>query len=288
MGYNDFMAHLQDEIEDTIRKLSTEMDADLVLLADSLFDDRVDGCMRAIEEIANKKTNIGLILITYGGSPDTAFRFVRFLKRNYKKITLFVFSYCKSAGTLIALGSDEIVMANFGELGPIDVQVRKTDKATKTESGLSYFQAINTLTTLSNSFFKESFDQITSAVRGELTNIEVAQIAEKLTAELFSPITSKLDPLRLGEVDRAANIAAAYGERLCNNADAVRRLTGDYPSHEFVIDIDEARTLFDNNKVRPPTPDEAKLEKFVLGRIREPNGIRIVLTDIIKKSDNEN
>ena len=36
-------------------------------------------------------------------------------------------THCKSAGTLLALGADEIIMSNLSELGPLDIQLPDRD-----------------------------------------------------------------------------------------------------------------------------------------------------------------
>jgi membrane-bound ClpP family serine protease len=77
-----------------------------------------------------------LVLSTLGGDPHAAYRIARFLKYCYKRFYLYVFGYCKSAGTIIALGADEIIMSVRGELGPLDVQMIKPDEFTERSSGL--------------------------------------------------------------------------------------------------------------------------------------------------------
>jgi hypothetical protein len=59
----------------------------------------------------------------------------------------------------------------------------------------------------------------------------------------------QLDPMRIGEMDRAVSIVSAYGERLIKKGKnakdgALSRLVAGYPSHAFVIDRDEAKELF--------------------------------------------
>lgn len=39
------------------------------------------------------------------------------------------------------------------------------------------------------------------------------------------------------------------------------RLVGAYPHHEFIIDVEEAKELF--NRVRSPSEDESKLDNFI-------------------------
>jgi hypothetical protein len=73
-------------------------------------------------------------------------------------------------------------------------------------------------------------------------------------------VYSQLDPMRLGEYQRAMLIAQHYGTRIARKNlkdSALERLIADYPSHGFIIDRCEAESLF--NKVREPNEDEYKL-----------------------------
>lgn len=49
-----------------------------------------------------------LVLTTSGGDADAAYLMARYLRRFYEKVTICVFGYCKSAGTLLALGAHEV------------------------------------------------------------------------------------------------------------------------------------------------------------------------------------
>ena len=54
-----------------------------------------------------------------------------------KKASLrYVDTVCKSAGTILALGADVIIMSQYAELGPIDVQLQKEDEVGESTSGL--------------------------------------------------------------------------------------------------------------------------------------------------------
>lgn len=65
---------------------------------------------------------IHLMLITPGGDGETAIRMVRAIQSRCSELTVIVPEMCKSAGTLLALGADRIVMGPFGDLGPVDPQ----------------------------------------------------------------------------------------------------------------------------------------------------------------------
>lgn len=66
---------------------------------------------------------IDIILHTPGGESFAALQVARALKAHKGKKTVFVPYYAMSAGTLISLAADEIVLADHAVLGPVDSQV---------------------------------------------------------------------------------------------------------------------------------------------------------------------
>src|SRR4051794_24007018 len=94
-----------------IKLVSEKLDADIYLYSGMI--DR-DGAAKFIEiaEQHKHRTNGILILTTFGGTADAAYKIARHFKRIYEKFILYVFGPCKSAGTLLALGADEIVMSS--------------------------------------------------------------------------------------------------------------------------------------------------------------------------------
>lgn len=68
--------------------------------------------------------DIDVYLETPGGSGEAAEVIVRFLRSKFKKVNFLISGESKSAGTLIALSGDEIMMTQTGCLGPIDAQVK--------------------------------------------------------------------------------------------------------------------------------------------------------------------
>lgn len=131
-----------------------------------------------------------LLLSTLGGSSDAAYRLVRTLRRRYRHLTVYVDDLCKSGGMLLALAADELVMSDFGELGPL---------------------------------------------------------------------ISQDDPIHIDEAEPAQRTVRLYAERLALphlKDGALDRLLTGYPSHDFVIDREEATDLL--RTVRAPTSDEAE------------------------------
>lgn len=199
-----------------------------------------------------------LILTTSGGQADVAYKCMRFLQTVYhQKIVVAVPGWCKSAGTLMAIGAQELHFGPFGELGPLDVQLLRPDAMGEASSGLAIDTAVEKLQ-------HEAFKLLIGFVR-EAKDTEfrfslktATDIATKATIGLFQPIFEKLDPIQIGEEYRSFRIAEAYAERLDSKGqnlrrepevDGLRALLEAYPSHGFVIDHEEARGLFRNVKI---------------------------------------
>jgi hypothetical protein len=66
---------------------------------------------------------LDLIIHSPGGSGESAEQMVNYLRARFDYIRAFVPMQAKSAGTMIALGCDEIVLGLHSELGPIDPQI---------------------------------------------------------------------------------------------------------------------------------------------------------------------
>jgi Serine dehydrogenase proteinase len=197
------------------------------------------------------KRSITLILTTYGGDPDAAFKIARYLQRTYSSIDCYVPSQCKSAGTLIAIASERLFIGNTGELGPLDAQLRPIDDPFGRRSGLTSATALRELETHCLKTFERIAYGVVQGGGGAVSFSTAARFAWMMTSNLYSDIYGKIDPERLAQDARDLQIVSAYGERLDKTAsnlkpDGLKRLIEGYPSHEFVIDIEEARTLFEH------------------------------------------
>jgi phage FluMu protein Com len=68
--------------------------------------------------------NVDIYIETPGGSGEAAEEIVKFLRSKFDKVSFVISGEAKSAGTIIVLSGDEILMTETGSLGPIDAQVR--------------------------------------------------------------------------------------------------------------------------------------------------------------------
>lgn len=85
------------------------------------FED-INGLMSVIYEMDCTR-GLTLILHTPGGMTNAAESVVAYLRSKFTDVEVIVPALAMSAGTMIALGSDRIVMGRQSQLGPIDPQL---------------------------------------------------------------------------------------------------------------------------------------------------------------------
>jgi Serine dehydrogenase proteinase len=256
------------EAKKCLQQVSEELDSDVFIYREDMIFDEVDYFIEQVREMricSVSRSNVALFLTTNGGNLHSAFKMARFLKRSYNKLILFICSYCKSAGTLLSIASDEIVMSDAGELGPLDVQVTKEGDV-KFESSLNIQQSLKVIGEQAPKIFEQFIKGIYFSNLG-LTDIASMKVLEDIAARisigLLAPISNQIEPARLGELDREISVARDYGERLNRDRHKITEsLIKSYPSHSFVIDYEETRELF-GNCVRQPTEIESKLVKLI-------------------------
>ncbi|MDR2933942.1 MAG: hypothetical protein LBU68_01520 [Rickettsiales bacterium] len=201
-----------------------------------------------IIEKSNNRENCLLFLTSFGGSADWAYKIVSALKTKYKKYDIVVCGYCKSAATLITLGANELFFSNKGELGPLDVQTRKKDDFFSRQSPLDVFKSEELISDWALSFFEKSFLKILNNGGGVISIDVASSIAHKLSESLFAPIMGKINPLEVGEIARSMHVANGYGDIIKSNnvkPDTLQKLIILYSCHSFVIDMKQAKDLFE-------------------------------------------
>ncbi|KHS77821.1 SDH family Clp fold serine proteinase [Pectobacterium brasiliense] len=216
------------------------------------------------------KKDVIFCVATYGGDPNAGYRIGRALQHNYEKITLLVVGPCKSAGTLIAIAADKLVIGDMGELGPLDIQLKKNDEIGEMSSGLAIMTALDALKDRSISAFNSHLVKI--RYENQISTKMSADIATRLTEALISPMAAQIDPIKLGEHQRAMSIAITYGQRLTAKSNSLKdgalvKLIASYPSHGFVIDRKEARELFKH--VESPKGTTESLYEFFCKKIHD-------------------
>lgn len=234
-------------------------DCDIYIYSGVITQEGADQLVNKVLNNPTRRKNSALVLTTNGGDPNAAYRIARILQRHYSSsggFSLYVLGLCKSAGTLIALGAKEVIMTDFGELGPLDIQIPKIDELNH-ESGLVYSQALLALRAHAFDFFESCYLTLKERSGGTISTRTASTIASSLAVGLFSPLAEQIDPLKVGEAVRALDISQAYGQRLTKNSTALNSLINGYSDHGFVIDWMEAKELLGNVRLLSQDEDEA-------------------------------
>lgn len=265
-----------------IRSAAAAMSADVYYFSGTLSRG-TDSLLRDVSERSRRQDRCVLVLTTTGGDADAAYLIARFLRRVYERVTVCVFGYCKSAGTLLALGCHEVAIGLRGELGPLDVQVSEKDELARFGSGLEIVTSLNFLTETAFASFERYLVTTVQRSGGQISTKTAAEIATNLTVGLVAPISGQIDPIRLGREQRAMEIASAYAERLGISPHAIARLTTAYPDHGFVIDLTEAKQFLDHaRELEAPERDLEVALASVMPGVYLPNAgqdIVICLTE---------
>ncbi len=132
---------------------------------------------------------IDLFLYTRGGETDSVWPLVNQIREHCRKFCVLVPFRAHSAGTLICLGADEILMSRFGELSPIDPTTGNPfnpldELAPGRRKGISVEDV--------TAYMALAKDEKKLGVRGETHLLEV-----------FKKLVDNVHPLALGNVNRS-------------------------------------------------------------------------------------
>lgn len=271
----------QIELDQRLLKTTAEADAlSAALQADVIF---FNGDLRPwwsskyfIEQCRQrqrKHPNAAVIIVTSGGSADAGYKIARYLQTQYKQFFALVFGTCKSAGTLIVSGAHKIYMGDFGELGPLDVQLSKKDEVWESTSGLNVDEAVRAMENTAEKMFFQYLSRIKTRYRS-VTFRTAAEVSTGLIEQLLGPIAAQIDPREIGENSRAMDITKNYATRLNKKSEnfkdkkSIDFLVESYPDHGFVIDLEEAQSIF--KEVHPLTKEMDALDRKLGTLSREP------------------
>ena len=208
-------------------------------------DDVIPILFRHLELIGNKD-NIDLLLYTRGGDMVVPIRIVKIIRSFCRKFSILIPYRAHSAGTLIALGADEIVMTKLGELTPVDPT---TQHPFNPRDPVDQKKVIPI-----------SVEDITSYL---LLAKDKVKVKEDKMAEIYDNLTKHsyldprhLHPLALGNVYRAQRMIRMLSERLLSLhmdtkkesnkktvGEIVNEITSDICIHNYPIYRDEAKML---------------------------------------------
>jgi hypothetical protein len=195
-----------------------------------------------------KKPRMALLIHSGGGFGEPAYRIASLLKRQCRGFTAVIPRLAKSAATLLALGADTIILGEDAELGPLDAQFFDYDVAEQWVSALDEVQAVEAL---EQSALETAMSVMVYLKERTKKSYNVLMPhAMHFAAEITKPLFEKIDSVRYSRQSRRLQETQDYAEKLlrprftADEAKAIARdLVRNYPTHEFVIDRQEAKQV---------------------------------------------
>lgn len=194
----------------------------------------------------NEADTLYLVVQTYGGSPYSAVAIMNVLNARFGKILTVIPKYAKSAGTLMALGTDEIYMQERSALGPLDLPIEHH----KDGSRISALDVINTTTSMAGLVESIAKDRYKFYRDREVSKMEATRLALASATDFLNPIVSQVDPYHLQKAHRELRIGTWYAidmlvNRMMKNnvtkaAKTAQKLVHDFPAHEYSIYSEDA------------------------------------------------
>ena len=226
-------------------KVITYVTGDRQPFVTKVADDIVPIFAKHLEKIG-KQNKISLFLYTRGGDMITPIRLIKLMRSYTDEIEMIIPYRAHSAGTLISIGADKIVMGRLGELSPVDPS---TGHPFNPENPANAKQKMEISVEDLNSYF--------------LLAKEKAGVKDEQMVNVFEDLTAKIHPLSLGNAYRATRMAKQITEKLLlmhfdKNDDKekiariVKEITGDICIHGYPITRDEATDL-GLNMIEPDT-----------------------------------
>ncbi|MBI4308157.1 MAG: serine protease [Chloroflexi bacterium] len=196
---------------------------------------------------------IGLFLYTTGGLTNAAPGLVSLLREFTSSLSVLIPFKAHSAGTLIALGADSIVMSPSGQLTPVDPSVHSPYNPT----------VQSPVPGAPPQTLPISVEDVVGFLH--LAKTEGGLKSEPALASVFQELASKVHPLALGNVYRAREQIRLIARQLLRlhmkgepNEERIERivsaLTEQLYSHDYIIGRKEAAETL-GLPVEKPNPD---------------------------------
>lgn len=195
-------------------------------------------------DIIGDVNKISLLLYTRGGMTMAAWSLVNLIRTFCKNFEVIVPFNCHSAGTLICLGANNIVMTKQATLGPIDPSINSHFNPVVNINGQNITVPVSVEQV--NAYLKAPKKELGIKNRGHLKDIYVQ-------------LLDKLHPLCLGEVYRAMDQIPMLARKLLRYQTLskekvnkiIKFLCSESGSHDYTINRREAKEELGLNIEKP-------------------------------------
>lgn len=223
-----------------------------------IASDVIDFFITQLDKIGVCK-RISLYLYTRGGDTAAAWNIVNLLRMYCDELQVIIPHKAHSAGTIISLGANEIIMTKQATLGPIDPSIN-TPLNPLIPNGLG------------------TFPVSVEAVKGylEFAKNELSIKDDKALAEIFMKLTENVHPLVLGQVYRSRAQIQMLAEKLLPNQvrdeekikNIIAFLCSESGSHDYTINRREAENDL-GLSITKPSAEQYRIIKSIYDDIND-------------------
>ena len=184
-----------------------------------------------IRSLPPQTKEIDILIESSGGDPLVSWRLMSMIREKVDKIYILIPYSAFSAATLLALGGDEIILGDFGCLGPIDPQIT-AKKSDGTFHQFAYLDIVSFLNFIKN---------------------DAGLTEQKYLENTIDKLLEQVDPSTIGMSKRAASLSVTMAEKLLNlHMDGLKRqeakniaqkLYESFFSHGHAVGKTEAREI---------------------------------------------
>lgn len=225
--------------------------------------DVIDIFINQLDKIGIVK-KISLYLYTRGGYTAAAWNIVNLIKQYCEELQVIIPHKAHSAGTLISIGANSIIMTKQATLGPID-------------------PSLNTPLNppIPGAFPQNTYPVSVEAVKGyiEFAKEELGIKDDNALANIMIKLSESVHPLVLGEVYRSRAQIKMLAEKLLvsqvSDSEQIRKiiafLCSDSGSHDYTINRREAKNSLGLN-IQKPDNEMYKIIKNIYDSISDELG----------------
>lgn len=193
--------------------------------------------------------HIDVLLHTVGGDPTTAYRMAQVIRDFAKSVSFLVPRYAFSAGTLMCLSANEILLGDHAVLSPIDITLitsAPSDELEEQDTFPGEGTEDSEVETVAIDYFIQVAKQARLEIEGGFRQRGWKSSRTEVECSLLVEMTRQLGVLNIAKYYREKNITQEYAEELLRYMfpagtkkhiqKILRGLVVEAPSHEFPID----------------------------------------------------
>jgi hypothetical protein len=161
---------IEAQLDERAGRLADAADADVLAYIGPMYSPGDAEVKDAVEEIKAKRRRLIVLLETSGGHINVVERIAKIFRHHYRRVDFAVPTFAMSAGTVLVMSGDAILMDYASVLGPIDPQVMRRGQLVP---ALGYLAQYNRFVEKSNN--------------GDLSTAELAYFLQNFdSAELYA------------------------------------------------------------------------------------------------------